>query len=92
MAFAIALPDATPVFTDWLMECKRQVEEPSYDRGKRIGILVIVGVLRDAIEYIVAVMILLFGGHVDCQGPKPVQVCGKIIRVVVMFLSRMKKY
>ena len=53
MTFAIAVPDATPVFTDWLAECKRQVTEGISKAGSEAKILLMVGGLAADIEYLV---------------------------------------
>jgi hypothetical protein len=53
MTFAIAVPDATPVFTDWLAECKRQVTEEISKAGSVAKILLMVGGLAADIEYLV---------------------------------------
>ena len=53
MTFAIAVPDATPVFTDWPAECKRQVTEEISKAGSEAKILLMVGGRVVDIEYLV---------------------------------------
>jgi len=51
--FCHAVPDATPVFTDWLAECKRQLRQDGAQGVWATKILVIVGLLQPGIEYVV---------------------------------------
>jgi hypothetical protein len=53
-----AVPDATPVFTDWPLECKRQVTEDVSQRVQGVKILLIVGAMPVRVEDVVNTLCL----------------------------------
>ncbi|MAL39811.1 MAG: hypothetical protein CMO04_08000 [Thalassospira sp.] len=76
MTFAIAVPDATPVFTDWPAECKRQVTEEISKAGSEAKILLMVGGWAVDIEYLV--------GRCGLRGMHAVVMISRMIKIKIV--------